>query len=131
MIESPEDLPVRVPLSACRGKAETRVALLDITAIKHHDDDMRTTLTVDDDVAVELQRLAHTTRRGFKSIVNELLRRGLAAGARPIPAADRFVVKARACGFLPGIDPLKLNQLADEIETDGFVERHRRARGRS
>lgn len=36
-----------------------------------------------------------------------------------------FVVKAKSCGFLPGIDLLKLNQLTDEIESDDFVERHR------
>lgn len=86
---------------------------------------MRTTLTVDDDTAAELQRIAASTRRSFKSVVNELLRRGLAAGPRPLVSATPFVVKAKACGFLPGIDPLKLNQLTDELESDDFVERHR------
>ncbi len=85
---------------------------------------MRTTLTVDDDVANELQRISRTTRQGFKTVVNELLRRGLAAGAVPVSTGDRFVVKAKSCGFLSGIDPLKLNLLADEIEADQFVEQH-------
>jgi len=42
-----------------------------------------------------------------------------------------FVVRAKSCGFLPGIDPLKLNQLTDELESDAFVERHRRKRNKS
>lgn len=42
-----------------------------------------------------------------------------------------FVVKAKSCGFLPGIDPLKLNQLTDELEADDFVERHRTKRSKT
>jgi hypothetical protein len=38
---------------------------------------MRTTLTIDDDVAVQLQRLRTSRKRGLKQIVNEALRRGL------------------------------------------------------
>lgn len=42
-----------------------------------------------------------------------------------------FVVKAKSCGFLPGIDPLKFNQLTDELEADDFVERHRTKRSKT
>jgi hypothetical protein len=38
---------------------------------------MRTTLTIDEDVAVQLQRLRQSRNRGLKQIVNEALRRGL------------------------------------------------------
>ena len=82
-------------------------------------------MTVDDDIAAELRRIAGSTHRGFKAVVNELLRRGLVAGTKPSLAATPFVVKAKSCGFLPGIDPLKLNQLSDEIETDDLIDRHR------
>lgn len=51
-------------------------------------------------------------------MVNETLRRGLAAGAKPAPAMKPFVLKAKSCGFLPGIDQLKLNQLADALDSD-------------
>ncbi len=40
---------------------------------------MRTTLTLDDDVAVLLRRLAERRRAPFKRIVNEAMRAGLAA----------------------------------------------------
>ena len=81
---------------------------------------MRTTLTLDDDVARELHRMERGTQRSFKELVNELLRKGLASGARPISAPTRFVVTAKASGFRPGIDPLKLNQLSDQLETERF-----------
>ena len=82
---------------------------------------MRTTLTVDDDILIELRQRAASTRQGFKSVVNELLRRGLTTGPRSLNSEKPFVIKAKSCGFLPGIDPLKLNQLSDEIESDNFI----------
>ena len=39
---------------------------------------MRTTLTLDDDIAVQIQRYQKAKRSGFKAIVNEALRLGLA-----------------------------------------------------
>ena len=38
---------------------------------------MRTTLSIDEDVAVQLQRLRRSQNRGLKQIVNDALRRGL------------------------------------------------------
>jgi hypothetical protein len=50
---------------------------------------MRTTLTIDDDVAVEIEQLRHARKTSFKAIVNEALRRGLAdlASRRKAPKA--------------------------------------------
>jgi hypothetical protein len=78
---------------------------------------------IDDDVSRGLRRLEKTTHRTLKEVVNDILRKGLAAGARPLHKPPRFRVKARHSGFLPGIDPLKLNQLADELQTGDFVRR--------
>ncbi len=86
---------------------------------------MRTTLTLDDDVARQLRRRALNERGGFKRVVNETLRRGLAAADKPVPMPEPFAVQARSCGFLPGIDHLKLNQLLSDMDTEGFVESHR------
>jgi hypothetical protein len=38
---------------------------------------MRTTLTIDDDIAVELQRVRRTHDARLKDVVNDALRRGL------------------------------------------------------
>ena len=93
---------------------------------------MRTTLTIDDDVATALKALAHSSGKTFKAVVNEVIRRGLMTGEKPVPDREPFRVEPARRGFLPGIDPLKLNQLVDELEVDGFLERpHRRGGNRS
>jgi hypothetical protein len=38
---------------------------------------MRTTLTIEDDVAVELERLRRERERSLKDVINDVLRRGL------------------------------------------------------
>jgi hypothetical protein len=83
---------------------------------------MRTTLTLDDDLAETLARMARREDRSFKDVVNETLRRGLLTGERPAETGrPAFAVQPEACGFLPGVDPLRLNQLVDQIELDRFV----------
>ncbi len=79
---------------------------------------MRTTLTIDDDLAKQLRQEARRTGRNFKEVVNEALRRGLLAGAHPMRRARRFRVRPKSCGFQPGVDLKKLNQLIDELEID-------------
>lgn len=44
---------------------------------------MRTTLTLDEDVAIELERLCRSRNVSFKELVNNLLRRGLRDLATP------------------------------------------------
>jgi Ribbon-helix-helix protein, copG family len=45
---------------------------------------MRTTLTIDDDVAAQLERLRRSRNSSLRDIVNDALRRGLREmGARP------------------------------------------------
>lgn len=80
---------------------------------------MRTTLTIDDDILATLEREAEAKRVSFKSLVNSTLRRGLAAEALAAPAR-RVTLKPFAGGLLPGIDPDRLNQLNDELETEAF-----------
>ena len=44
---------------------------------------MRTTLTIDDDVAALLERIRSSRKQSFKSLVNEALRQGLKEMATP------------------------------------------------
>lgn len=83
---------------------------------------MRTTLTLDDDLAAELNRTARLSGRSFKEVVNSVIRQGLSAGDLPSAAKERaFVVKPQACGLLPGIDPLRFNQLVDQFDIEQFA----------
>ena len=87
---------------------------------------MRTTMTLDDDVARALKELSRQREASFKEVVNEVLRRGLATGEELPAAGEPFRVPSARRGFRPGVDPLKLNQLADELETERFVARELR-----
>jgi hypothetical protein len=54
---------------------------------------VRTTLTLDDDVAVRLEQERRRRRLSFKDIVNEALRAGLDALGQPRRRADQFRTK--------------------------------------
>lgn len=82
---------------------------------------MRTTVTLDPDVAEKLKRLAHARRASFKQTLNEALRRGLSGQVDR--AASRFRVVPQASGFRPGVDHRRLNQLVDELAVEGFRPR--------
>jgi hypothetical protein len=78
---------------------------------------MRTTLTLDRDVAEALEREMRRTGGRLKAVVNEALRRGLRLGGKT-PRAPRFEVRPHAFGIRAGIDPDRLNQLVDELEAE-------------
>lgn len=87
---------------------------------------MRTTVTLDPDVAARLKELAHRRRASFKETLNDVIRKGLSAPAGTREHPERYVVEPHAGGFRPGVDPAKLNQLVDELEVGDFVFGHRR-----
>lgn len=77
---------------------------------------MRTTLTLESDVATRLRVEARRTGRPFKELVNECLRRGLAQREHARTAA-RFVVKPRDFGDLqPGLALDNVAELLERIE---------------
>jgi hypothetical protein len=79
---------------------------------------MRTTLTLDDDLAERLKELAREKGRSFKEVTNEVIRRGLSTGEMPAERPKPFRVEPKACGFRTGVDPLKLNQVYDDLEIE-------------
>jgi len=85
---------------------------------------MRTTLTLDDDLAKELAKLARRLGVSFKEVVNDCIRRGISLGDRPNTTATPFVVEPQACGLRPGIDAAGLNRLVDDLEPEGFLRFH-------
>lgn len=82
---------------------------------------MRTTLTLEADLAKKLRELAHRRGQSFKQTLNEIVRRGLAAQAQRQPQ-ERYQVRPHTGGFRAGIDPGKLNQLVDQLEVEDFVK---------
>jgi hypothetical protein len=76
---------------------------------------MRTTVTLDDDVAAQLERAMRESGKGFKQALNDVLREGLARRRGAIRIAP-FVVRARALGLVPGLDYSKLEELFETGE---------------
>jgi hypothetical protein len=82
---------------------------------------MRTTLTLDDDVAAKLKAEARRAGMPFREVVNDMLRRGLAS-RRETGRRQDFKITPRDLGDLkPG---LSLDNVAELIEqTEGPLHR--------
>ncbi|MEO8503626.1 MAG: CopG family transcriptional regulator [Acidobacteriota bacterium] len=77
---------------------------------------MRTTLTLDEDVAAKLKSEARSSGRTFRDIVNESLRAGLTLVSAP-PAIEPFRVRVRDLGELrPGLGLDSVADLLSQVE---------------
>jgi len=76
---------------------------------------MRTTLTLEEDVATRLKTETRRSGKPFKRVVNELLREGLLArrGRQSLPP---FRVKTRDMGHFPGLDYDNVGVLLEQVE---------------
>jgi hypothetical protein len=85
---------------------------------------MRTTLTIDDDLAGLLKRRSRELGLPFKEVINRTLRAGLGEQAK---TRQRTAPKTipHSFGFRPGIDLDKLNQLVDELEAEEYAANQR------
>jgi hypothetical protein len=79
----------------------------------HHD--VRTTLTLDNDVAAKLKAESRRSGRAFRDVVNDALRRGLMSD-RPAKRAP-FRVRARSLGGRrPGLHTDSVADLLEQVE---------------
>lgn len=85
---------------------------------------MRTTLTLEPDIADRVRREMRRTGKGMKELVNEALRVGLGLAGKPAPPKP-FVVRPHAFDFKPGIDLDRMNQLVDELEAEEVARKLR------
>ncbi|MDQ3874868.1 MAG: ribbon-helix-helix domain-containing protein [Actinomycetota bacterium] len=75
---------------------------------------MRTTITLDPDLAAKLRSLARERGVSFKEALNSALRRGL----EPDPAGSKraYRLAARPLGLRPGVDLEHALRLAGDLE---------------
>ncbi|MDA7667809.1 antitoxin [bacterium] len=80
---------------------------------------MRTTLSIDDDVSSAIERFQ--TQRGlkFREAINLLLRSGLANVVKR-STSKPYSGPVFESDLVPGMDPNRMNQLADELESEDF-----------
>ena len=83
---------------------------------------MRTTLTLEPEVARRVASEVKRTGKSLKAVVNDALKAGLGlAGKRG--RGPRFEVRPHAFGVRPGVDLDRINQLADELDTEQQTRR--------
>ena len=89
---------------------------------------MRTTLTIDDDIAGRIEERRRRDGQSLrKQVINRLLREGLRHDQR-LAEARKYRTKTHKLHLRPGFDAARLNRLADELETDMHLEREARFR---
>ena len=76
---------------------------------------MRTTLTLDNDVAAKINAETRRSGASFKETVNRLLRLALNP-RRPEHKGPAFRVRARPLGRRPGVDLDNIGELLEQIE---------------
>ena len=81
---------------------------------------MRTTVTLDPDVAAKLKALARQRGISFKEALNQAVRAGLRARREPARSPLRYT---QAMGLRPGVDLDKALQLASALEDEEIVRK--------
>ena len=96
----------------------------DITHGGYNDVIMRTTLTIDDDLANSLKEQARQRKVPLRQVVNDALRRGLEQetnGDKP-----PYRVRSLNLGLRPGIDETNLRHIDEEMHDKELIERFHR-----
>ena len=83
---------------------------------------MRTTLTIDDDLARELREKAHKTGAPFKEVVNKAIRAGLEQIDKP-KQVKPYKCKAYSLGYPPSADLDHALNIADRLESEEIARK--------
>lgn len=103
-------------------------ALPSTTHSRHHDaylpdatlPSVRTTVTLDDDLAARLRERARERDLSFKAVLNEAIRSGL---TDPRPPSDPYRMKVSPMRAKPEIDLTKALRLAGQLEDEEIVRK--------
>ncbi|HQZ27403.1 MAG: hypothetical protein KA250_13150 [Verrucomicrobiales bacterium] len=82
---------------------------------------MRTTLSLDDDLAKSIENFRKRKNLSLREVVNQLLREGLQATSNEHPSRPPYSGPVFHSALKSGIDPNRMNQLADDLEAEEFV----------
>ena len=81
---------------------------------------MRTTVTLDPDVAARLRAIARERDVPFKTVLNDAIRAGLSARRGDHP---RYLMPSRPMGVRPGVELDRALQLAGDLEDAEVVRK--------
>ena len=86
---------------------------------------MRTTVTLEDDVATELERIVFETRKSFKSVINDLLKRALRDRKKAALDVPFFLPAHHSGGLVDGLAWSDIKKIDQEQEEDYFMQKLR------
>jgi hypothetical protein len=92
-----------------------------------HHSDMRTTLTLDPDNAVRLERLREQRDAGMKEVINDVIRRGLDVTEAPQKKRTPYKFRTLEAGKPLFNSPEELKQLSIEIQEEDDFEKLKRS----
>ena len=82
---------------------------------------MRTTVTLDDDVAARLRRIARERGISFKEALNRTIRAGLGSESQAVPLP--YETPSRSLRLRPGVDLTKALSQAAALEDEELLRR--------
>jgi Arc/MetJ-type ribon-helix-helix transcriptional regulator len=85
---------------------------------------VRTTVTLDPDVAQLIEDAVHRGRTSMKQVINDALRRAL---SQPPARREPYRLEVHSATLQPGLDLAGFNRLADELEDEAILAAGRRA----
>ena len=83
---------------------------------------MKTTITIDNDVAEFLQEQCRLQNKQFDQVVNETLRRGMTPAVQA-NAHDPHQVVTHSSGYAPGFDPEKIKEFLYDEDIEDFLRK--------
>lgn len=83
-----------------------------------YDASMRTTVTLEPDLAARVRSVARERGISFKAAINAIVRAGLAAD---LATGQPYTERPRELGLLPGIDLTKALDLAARLEDEETI----------
>ena len=82
-------------------------------------------MTLEPDVERLLRRAMELNQESFKTTLNRAIRRGLAGMEGELDDVP-FVVEPKDMGLRPGVDAARLQEVADAMEVDAYLDLSRR-----
>src|ERR1035438_8429497 len=108
----------RVAAGYATGLSRARLRHLDAIIRWHYDVHVRTTLTLDPDVAQLVDEAVHRARTSMKQVINDALRRAL---SQPPSRREPYHLPVHEAALQPGLDLAGFNRLADELEDEAIL----------
>ena len=108
----------RVAAGYATGLSRARLRHLDAIIRWHYDVHVRTTLTLDPDVAQLVDEAVHRARTSMKQVINDALRRAL---SQPPSRREPYHLPVHEATLQPGFDLAGFNRLADELEDEAIL----------